>query len=102
MPPASSVECWGHSTPDHYKLPQGARNYRDMCVIPEIAVCYDGSGQPFLRASALSAPLREIILAQRFDRAWPRDCDNRRVPLPHASHGPPPRAGEELFRRQLP
>jgi hypothetical protein len=25
MPPASSVECWGHSTPDHYKLPQGER-----------------------------------------------------------------------------
>ena len=25
MPPASSVECWGHSTPDHYKLPRGER-----------------------------------------------------------------------------
>jgi hypothetical protein len=34
-------------------------------------------------------------------QAGPRDCDNRRVPLPHASHGPPPRAGEELFRLQF-
>ena len=32
-------------------------------------VQHDGSGQNLLCASALSAPLREIILAQRFDRA---------------------------------
>ena len=44
-------------------------NYRHRCVIPEIAFCYDRSGQHLLRASALSAALREIILAQRFDRA---------------------------------
>ena len=82
------------------------RNFGDRCVIPEIALYYNGSGQHLLRASA---PLRENILAQGFDRAWPRDGDNRRVPLPHAAHGPAvapqrlrlPRAGEELLRLQF-
>jgi hypothetical protein len=41
-------------------------NYCDRCVISEIALHYDGSGQHLLRASA---PLREILFAQRFDRA---------------------------------
>ena len=40
-------------------------NYRDICVIPEIALYYDGSGQHLLRASATSAALREIILSRR-------------------------------------
>ena len=40
-------------------------NYSNMCVIPEIALYHNGSCQPLLRASALSAPLREIILARR-------------------------------------
>ncbi len=45
------------------------RNCGDRCVIPEIALYYDGSGQHLLRASALSAlsaSLCEIILALGF------------------------------------
>ena len=34
-----------------------AVNYRDNCVIPEIALYHDGSGQPLLRAFAA---LREM------------------------------------------
>jgi hypothetical protein len=41
-----------------------SRNSDEICVIPEIAFYYDRSGQHLLRASALSAPLREIIVAQ--------------------------------------
>jgi hypothetical protein len=79
------------------------RNHRDNCVIPEIAFEDGGSGQHLLGAFA---SLCEIILALGFDRAWPRDGANRRVPPQSASHGPAvapqrlrlPRAGEELFR----
>jgi hypothetical protein len=39
------------------------RNYRDRCVIPEIALYYDGSGQHLL---LVFAPLRETILALVF------------------------------------
>ena len=63
------------------------RNFGDRCVIPEIALYYNGSGQHLLRASA---PLRENILAQGFDRAWPRDGDNRRVPLHRLRRSPSP------------
>jgi hypothetical protein len=38
-------------------------NHRNICVIPEIALYYDGSGQHLLLGFA---PLREIILAQGF------------------------------------
>ena len=39
---------------------------RDICIIPEIVLYYDRSGQHLLRAFA---SLCEIILAQGFDRA---------------------------------
>ena len=43
-----------------------AFNYRDICIIPEIALCYDRSGQPLLRAFAA---LRDVKWMHRL-REW--------------------------------
>jgi hypothetical protein len=44
MPPASSVECWGHSAPDHYKLPQGERGIPVTCASSPKHLCASAAG----------------------------------------------------------